>query len=141
VLGKPISTQIMVVTFVAVLATVGVYGIVAAIVRMDDLGIRLTIHKSKTSKLIGSGLIHLLPIVIKSLAFIGTIALILVAGGIFVHNIEPLHHLLQDLPSIVGEIIAGLLGGVMALTVVKMFKKIFVKKNNVVKNLDTTSND
>ena len=137
VLGKPISTQIMVVTFVAVLATVGVYGIVAAIVRMDDLGIRLTAHKSKTSKLIGNGLIQLLPIVIKSLAFIGTIALILVAGGIFMHNIEPLHHLLQNLPSIVGEIIAGLVGGIIALVVVKGFKKIFGKKNDAVENLDT----
>jgi hypothetical protein len=78
--------------------------------------------------------------VIKSLAFIGTIALILVAGGIFVHNIEPLHHLLQDLPSIVGEIMAGLLGGIIALVVVKAFKKIFAKKNTAVKNPDTTSN-
>ena len=55
VVGKPIATQIMVVTFVAVLATVGVYGIVAAIVRMDDLGMLLTAHKSKTSKFIGNG--------------------------------------------------------------------------------------
>jgi hypothetical protein len=139
VLGKPISTQIMVVTFVAVLATVGVYGIVATIVRMDDLGIRLSANKSKTSKLIGNGLIQLLPIVIKSLTFIGTIALLLVAGGIFIHNIEPLHHLLQNLPSIVGEIIAGLLVGIIALVVVKAFKKIFRKKKDALTDTETTN--
>jgi hypothetical protein len=139
VLGKPISNQIMVVTFVAVLATVGVYGIVATIVRMDDLGIRLSANKSKTSKLIGNGLIQLLPIVIKSLTFIGTIALLLVAGGIFIHNIEPLHHLLQNLPSIVGEIIAGLLVGIIALVVVKAFKKIFRKKKDALTDTETTN--
>lgn len=139
VLGKPISTQIMVVTFVAVLATVGVYGIVATIVRMDDLGIRLSANKSKTSKLIGNGLIQLLPIVIKSLTFIGTIALLLVAGGIFIHNIEPLHHLLQNLPSIVGEIIAGLLVGIIALVVVKAFKKMFRKKKDALTDTETTN--
>ena len=137
--GKSISTQIIVVTFIAFLATVGVYGIVAAIVRMDDLGIRLTERKSKILKFIGEGLIRSLPIVIKSLAFVGTIALILVAGGIFMHKIEPIHHLLQSLPSIAGEFIAGLVGGILALVVVKGFKKVVAKKNNPIKNPDTSN--
>lgn len=137
--GKPITTQVIVVTFIAFLATIGVYGIVAAIVRMDDLGMLLTANKSKTSKFIGKQLIRLLPIVIKSLGFIGTIALILVAGGIFMHKIEPVHHLLQNLPSIVGESLAGLVGGIIALVLVKGFKKIFGKKNDAIKNSDTTN--
>ena len=119
VLEKTITTQILVVTFIAFLATVGVYGIVAAIVRMDDLGVVLTKKKSKVAKSIGTLLIKTLPLVIKGLAFIGTIALILVAGGIFVHNIEPVHHVLEGLPAIVGEFIAGLVGGVLAFLVVK----------------------
>ena len=127
VLGKPIVTQIMVVTFVAVVATIGVYGIVAAIVRMDDFGMLLLSKNSKTAKFIGKQLIGLLPIVIKGLAFVGTIALILVAGGIFMHKIEPVHHLLQNLPSIVGEFLAGLIGGIIAFIVVKGFTMIWAK--------------
>jgi predicted DNA repair protein MutK len=128
VLGKPIATQIMVVSFVAVVATIGVYGIVAAIVRMDDLGIRLTARKSKTSKMIGSGLIRLLPIVIKSLGFIGTIALLLVSGGIFAHEIPVLHHVIDSLPDMLREFIFGLIGGIIALAIVLLFKKVFKKK-------------
>lgn len=127
VIGKPIATQIMAVSFVAIVATIGVYGIVAGIVRMDDFGLLLTAKKSKTAKFIGKQLINLLPIVIKGLSFIGTIALILVAGGIFMHKIEPLHHLLQNLPAIVGEFLAGLIGGIAALILVKGFKLILEK--------------
>ena len=126
-IGKPIATQIMAVSFVAIVATIGVYGIVAGIVRMDDFGLLLTAKKSKTAKFIGKQLINLLPIVIKGLSFIGTIALILVAGGIFMHKIEPLHHLLQNLPAIVGEFLAGLIGGIAALILVKGFKLILEK--------------
>ena len=127
VLEKPITTQIIVVCFIAFLATVGVYGVVAVIVRMDDLGIVLTQKKSATSQFIGNLLIRTLPLVIKGLAFIGTIALVLVAGGIFVHSIEPLHHILEGLPSIVGEFIAGAIGGIIAFVVVKGFTMLWKK--------------
>ena len=119
VLEKTITTQIIVVSFIAFLATVGVYGVVAAIVRMDDVGLVLTQRKSKTSQSIGKLLIQTLPLIIKGLAFIGTIALILVAGGIFVHNIEPVHHLLEGLPAIFGEFIAGAVGGILVFLFVK----------------------
>ncbi|MEC5164755.1 putative DNA repair protein MutK [Flavobacterium sp. PL11] len=127
VIGKPISTQIIVVSFIALLATVGVYGIVAAIVRMDDLGLILTAKKSATSKFIGNLLIRALPLIIKGLAFVGTIALVLVAGGIFVHEIEQVHRLVEGLPSIVGEFLAGLVGGIVAFLVVKGFMMIWAK--------------
>lgn len=127
VLGKPTITQILVVTFIAIIATVGVYGIVALIVRMDDMGVLLLSKKSKLSKLFGNFLIQALPIVIKSLGIIGTVALLLVAGGIFVHNIEPVHHLLQSLPSIVGEFFAGLAVGIIAFLMVQGIKKIYSK--------------
>ena len=119
VIGKPITIQIIVVSFIALLATVGVYGIVAAIVRMDDLGIVLTAKKSTVSKFIGNLLIRALPLIIKGLAFVGTVALVLVAGGIFVHEIEQIHHLVEGLPSIVGEFLAGLVGGIIAFLLVK----------------------
>ncbi len=129
VLGRPILFQVLVVTIVAIIATVGVYGIVALIVRMDDFGYKLVSLSSKEksiSKFVGNVLIRALPIVIKSLSVIGTIALLLVAGGIFIHNIEFLHHLLEavPLPSVITDFIAGLLVGVIALVVVKLFKAV-----------------
>jgi predicted DNA repair protein MutK len=131
VIGKPITSQIAVVSIIAILATVGVYGIVALIVRMDELGFRLIALNTRErsfSKTIGNILVQALPKVIKSLSVIGTIALILVAGGIFVHNIDFLHHLFPQLPSIVKEFSFGLLFGLLVLGMVNLFKKI-IKKN------------
>ncbi|MCG2461545.1 DUF808 domain-containing protein [Flavobacteriaceae bacterium F89] len=128
VIGKPIITQIGVVTFIAILATVGVYGIVALIVRMDDLGYKL-IASSKNEKSfvkkIGRMLVLALPRVIRGLSVIGTLALILVAGGIFVHNLDFFHHLLPSLPSVVLEFFVGLLVGFTCLFVVKIVQKIW----------------
>ncbi|MGO4818931.1 DUF808 domain-containing protein [Flavobacterium sp. W22_SRS_FP1] len=130
VLGKPILNQVIVVTFIAFIATIGVYGIVAIIVRMDDLGLALRKRNNTTTKFIGGVLIQALPKVIKVLAFVGTIALLLVAGGIFVHNIEPLHHFLNgiSLGDVLKEFIVGLIGGTVALAIVSLFKKIIKKK-------------
>ena len=131
VIGKPITSQIAVVSIIAILATVGVYGIVALIVRMDELGFRLIALNSRErslSKTIGNILVQALPKVIKSLAVIGTIALILVAGGIFVHNIDFLHHLFPQLPSIIKEFSFGLIIGFIVLVIVNLLKKIFGKK-------------
>jgi predicted DNA repair protein MutK len=131
VIGKPITSQIVVVSIIAILATIGVYGIVALIVRMDELGYRLIKLSSKEtsiSKTIGNILVQALPKVIKSLAFIGTIALILVAGGIFVHNIDFLHYLFPQWPSILKEFSFGLTIGLLVLGIVTLFKKLFGKK-------------
>jgi predicted DNA repair protein MutK len=131
VIGKPITSQIAVVSIIAILATVGVYGIVALIVRMDELGFRLialSTRERSLLKTIGNILVQALPKVIKSLSVIGTIALILVAGGIFVHKIEFLHHLFPQLPSIVREFGFGLLFGLLVLAIVTLFKKI-IRKN------------
>jgi hypothetical protein len=128
VVEQELLFQILVVSIVAVIATVGVYGIVALIVRMDDFGFRL-IKMSKNNKgiafTVGTVLVKALPIIIKSLSVIGTIALLLVAGGIFVHNLEFLHHFLDVLPSLLRDFIVGLLAGLAALVVVKLIKKIY----------------
>ena len=116
------------VTFIAILATVGVYGIVALIVRMDDAGLALRKRNNTIAQFTGEFLIQALPKVIKILAFVGTIALLLVAGGIFVHKIELLHHFLNGVPDFVKEFIVGLLAGIIALALVLIFKKIFKNK-------------
>jgi predicted DNA repair protein MutK len=131
VIGEPILSQIMVVSIIAIIATVGVYGIVALIVRMDELGFKLiglSTKERSVSKTIGNILVQALPKVIKSLAVIGTIALILVAGGIFVHNIDFLHHVVPQLPSIVKEFGIGLIIGLIVLGIVNLFKKMIGKK-------------
>jgi predicted DNA repair protein MutK len=94
VADKTLSIQIITVAAVAVIATIGVYGIVALIVRMDDAGHQLIKRSGNKGFLasLGTLLVKSLPVVIKMLAVIGTIALILVAGGIFAHNIAYLHH-------------------------------------------------
>ena len=131
VIGKPISSQIMVVSVIALIATVGVYGVVALIVRMDEAGLRLikmsTSERSFT-KTLGTILVQALPKVIKSLSVIGTIALLLVAGGIFAHEIPFLHNLIPQIPSIITEFIIGLVVGLLVLIMVTLVKKIIHKK-------------
>jgi uncharacterized protein len=117
VLDKTLGIQIMTVTFVALIATVGVYGIVAMIVRMDDFGLMLiSKSKGKTSILlhIGNFLIRMLPIIIRFLAVVGTIALLMVAGGIFVHYIDFVHHALPTWPDMAREFLMGFAGGTVA---------------------------
>jgi len=132
VVEEPLVTQIIVVSIVALIATVGVYGIVAMIVRMDDLGLKL-IGKSKGNKgilfSIGTFLVWALPKLIKSLSVIGTIALLLVAGGIFVHNIAFMHHFLEQIPSILRDFIVGLLAGAGCLLLVNGVKLLLPKKS------------
>jgi predicted DNA repair protein MutK len=131
VIEKPIQNQIVVVSLVAIIATIGVYGIVALIVRMDELGLKMIAMSTKEKsilKTIGNFLVNALPKVIKSLAVIGTIALLLVAGGIFVHNIEFLHHVLPHIPDFINEFIVGLVFGTIVLGIVTLFKKIVGKK-------------
>jgi predicted DNA repair protein MutK len=133
VIGKPIAQQIVVVSIIAVIATIGVYGIVALIVRMDEAGFKLIqISKKDKSvlKFIGNILVKALPLVIKSLTVIGTIALLLVAGGIFVHYIPFFHHYVPKLPlpSIIKEFVIGLALGLVVLAIVNLIKKILPKK-------------
>lgn len=126
VLDKSLTIQILTVAVVALLATVGVYGIVALIVRMDDAGHRLIKYSNEKGWLftLGNLLVKSLPIVIKSLAVIGTIALLLVSGGIFVHNIDYFHHVMPAIPSIVKELSFGVAAGLMAVALVNVGKRI-----------------
>ena len=126
-------TQIISVTIVALIATVGVYGIVALIVRMDDAGFYLMRKGNEKGFLSSFGgiLIKALPLVIKFLAVVGTIALILVSGGIFLHNIEYIHHLVpHSIPSTIAEFGVGIAFGLVAVLLMTGFKKvkILVKK-------------
>ncbi|WP_077922969.1 DUF808 domain-containing protein [Spirosoma sp. 209] len=112
---EELSIRIMTVSAVALLATVGVYGFVALIVRMDDAGYKLIKGSSGKGLLftLGKGLVGALPIIIRILSVVGTLALILVAGGIFVHNIHYLHTLFPNMPATLKEFGIGLVVGLI----------------------------
>lgn len=111
-------------------ATVGVYGIVALIVRMDDAGFALKgMSEKPLAQQLGNVLVKGLPIVIKSLGYIGTVALLLVAGGIFVYYIDFVHHLTEGikLPDLLKEFAAGLIIGFTVFLIVSLLKKLIKK--------------
>jgi predicted DNA repair protein MutK len=127
VVEEDLMMQIIVVTVVAILATVGVYGLVGLLVRMDDLGLGLIARSDdKTSFVakVGKGLVKSLPKIIRGLTVLGTIAMLLVGGGLFLHNIAYLHDLFHALPSMLAELIVGLLVGIIALLLFKLFKLV-----------------
>ncbi|WP_445747206.1 DUF808 domain-containing protein [Polaribacter sp.] len=123
----PFINQLFVVTVVAIIATIGVYGIVAFMVRMDDAGYKLIkkgTNKSKFLVFFGTILVKSLPIIIRMLAVLGTLALLLVAGGIFTHQIDIFHHMLPSLPATLKEFIIGLGVAFVVLIFVLAFQKI-----------------
>ncbi|MGB5943686.1 MAG: DUF808 domain-containing protein [Leeuwenhoekiella sp.] len=125
---EELLTQILVVTVIALIATVGVYGIVALIVRMDEFGAKLIDLNEQTdsfSDKVGRFLVKALPKVIKGLSIIGTIALLLVSGGIFTHNLHFLHGILENIPSMIVEFFIGLIVGAVVLAVVMLGKKLW----------------
>ncbi len=133
VLEEPWMIQILTVSAIAIIATVGVYGIVALIVRMDDAGyklIKVSNDKGAVSSL-GHLLVKALPIVIKILGFVGTIALLMVSGQIFVHNIEYIHHHLPtNIPVMISEIVVAIIAGLIVVALVTTFKKLFNVKSS-----------
>lgn len=133
---QSITMQAITVSIVAIIATIGVYGIVAFIVRMDDMGFgliqiseRFLGWKKSAYETTGEILVRALPKVIKALTVIGTIAMLLVGGGIFVHNIEFVHHALDSLPILVAELCSGLVVGFVAFGVEKLLSPLFHKEN------------
>jgi len=110
--------QAISVSIIALLATVGVYGLVGLIVRMDDAGLVLMRSSSRGIQRLGKGMVRGLPILIRVIGAVGTAALILVAGGIFHHHLPHVHHWVAPLPGLVADTLLGLTGGAMGYGVV-----------------------
>ncbi len=131
VTGEPLLDQILVVSIIAILATIGVYGIVALMVRMDDTGYKLIKNAKNKPKFIkssmvvtGESLVWALPKLIKLLAIVGTLAMLLVGGGMYVHNIPEVHDFFHSIPTLLSEIIMGLIVGFIAYLIIAGFKKV-----------------
>jgi predicted DNA repair protein MutK len=104
VAGKPFLTQLAVLVAISAAMTVGVYGLVAGIVKLDDLGALLAARPSATAQAVGRGILAAAPWLMRALSIAGTAAMFLVGGGIIAHGIPAVHHTVHDrLAAILGE--------------------------------------
>ncbi|MEZ9363191.1 DUF808 domain-containing protein [Vibrio sp. 10N.286.49.E11] len=136
VTGTSIVTQILVVSLIAVVMTIGVYGLVAGIVKLDDLGFYLqrTSNGSTIKTRLGNGLVAFAPKLMKMLAVVGTAAMFLVGGGIVVHNVPAIHHLIEPIimdfsghtiaTAVVPTLLNGVIGVLSGLIVVAIWTAI-----------------
>lgn len=127
---QQLAIQILVVSFVALLATVGVYGLVALLVKLDDMGFYLVQYAQSITGLMsgiltktGDLLIASLPKIIRFLEFVGTLAMLLVGGGMYVHNIALIHDGLHFMPIMLANLFAGLIVGFVILFILHFAKK------------------
>ena len=136
------STKVMVLSVIAILMTVGVYGFVAMIVKIDDLGLYLAQQASSFKQTIGRGLLAFAPKLMNTLTIVGTIAMFLVGGGIISHGVPLLHHFTEGsvdyaehiptVGSIVGaltptliNLVIGFVAGLIVLAIVSLIKKVW----------------
>lgn len=112
------SRQLATLVTVALLITVGVYGLVAGIVKLDDIGLHLSRSASSVTQALGRGILRAAPWLMKFLSVAGTAAMFLVGGGILVHGIGALHHASEALVSASGGfgwLVEMLFGGVLGI--------------------------
>ena len=135
VAGKSFTTQALVLTGVAVAMTVGVYGLVAGIVKLDDLGLWLSRRGNAVAQALGSGIVAAAPWLMKALSVAGTAAMFLVGGGILVHGVPVVAHAIeaavQGLPGLVQALlpalangVLGVVAGALVLGAVMLFRRV-----------------
>jgi len=126
VAGASLTQQVIVLAGIAVAMTIGVYGIVAIIVKLDDFGAYLT--KRSTTRGLGNAILRAAPLLMKSLSVVGTAAMFMVGGGIIAHGIPALHHIDEGLSwsmSLGFNAICGLIAGAAVLGVVTVVQRIW----------------
>ena len=142
---EPLTTQVAVLTTIALLMTVGVYGLVAGIVKLDDAGLHLSKSASAAVRAAGRAIVGVAPSLMKTISVVGTAAMFMVGGGILLHGTPGaealIHHWTQGIGKVpvIGTVtewlatatlagIAGLIAGAIALGVVTGAKSLFRKK-------------
>ena len=132
VAASPFMTQVAVLSGIAILMTVGVYGLVAGIVKLDDAGLHLTRRGGETAfaklqRALGAAILRAAPWLMKGLSVAGTAAMFLVGGGILVHGIPALHPLVENagmLASLALDAVAGIVAGALALAGVTLAQRM-----------------
>lgn len=131
-------TQVSVLTGIAIIMTIGVYGLVAGIVKLDDFGLHLTLRAGKHAQVrraLGRGILVTAPYLMKFLSIAGTAAMFLVGGGILTHGIPVIHHWIEAFSKGLGsplsaiaptllDGVAGVIAGAIVLAVVSVVKKL-----------------
>ena len=125
----PLLNQVLVLSGIALVVTIGVYGLVGLIVKLDDMGYWLAEKTSVLAQALGKGLLIVAPWLMKSLSVIGTLAMFLVGGGIVVHGVAPLHHAIERfaqqqsavvaliLPTLLNLVLGFIIGAIVVLLV------------------------
>ena len=146
VAGAAFKMQVAVLVGIAVAMTIGVYGLVAGIVKLDDAGLKLLQRAgagvfASAQRALGAGILRVAPYLMKFLSVAGTVAMFLVGGGILTHGVEPLHHAIVHLAQQVSELtglggfmktlvsmlldaIVGIVAGTVVVAVVLAFKRL-----------------
>ena len=134
VAGQPLATQFAVLAGIAIVMTVGVYGLVAGIVKLDDAGLALS-RREGAAQSLGRAIMAAAPWLMKALSVAGTAAMFLVGGGILTHGIGPLHHAIESLSAAAGagggwllallaDALTGIVAGALVLGGVSLFQRL-----------------
>ena len=139
------GTQVAVLSTIALVMTVGVYGLVAGIVKLDDAGLYLSRVVNSALQMLGRMLLAGAPILMKTLSVVGTAAMFMVGGGILMHGVPPLYHIVESAAAAAGGVpgiggvlqvvtptlidaVAGVIAGALVLLVVHLGMKMFKRK-------------
>ena len=137
--GQPFVTQLVVLVGIALIMTIGVYGLVAGIVKLDDAGLYLSQRPGSATQALGRGILAAAPWLMKALSVAGTAAMFLVGGGILVHGVPAFGHAVADWATATGGVFGtlgsmgvnagvGLVAGAVVLAVVELVGKLRRKK-------------
>lgn len=125
-----LTTQVITLAVVAIAMTIGVYGLVAGIVKLDDVGLWLQRRSGALAQRVGRGLVSAMPWLMRVLSVVGTLAMFTVGGGILTHASPPLHHAIEAMTSglsgaavgavgLLADLVVGALAGGVVLALVK----------------------
>jgi predicted DNA repair protein MutK len=139
--GAAFTTQVVVLTGIALMMTVGVYGLVAGIVKLDDAGLYLSNKPGQFRRALGNGILRAAPYLMKTLSIAGTAAMFVVGGGILMHGVPAAHHFIEEIAHRAGAVsgvlgavtptilnaAAGIIAGAIVLGIVSLVRRIFRK--------------
>jgi predicted DNA repair protein MutK len=139
--SSPFATQLVVLAGIAVIMTIGVYGVVAGIVKLDDLGLYLS-RKPGWRAPVGEAILKAAPYLMKGLTIAGTAAMFLVGGGILTHGVPALHHAIEEMAHRAGglfgalvptllDALTGVVAGALTLVVVTLAQKLWAQRKAI----------
>lgn len=141
VAAATLTEQVAVLSAIALLMTIGVYGLVAGIVKLDDVGLHLRNKSSAVLRSLGNGIVYSAPYLMKTLSIVGTAAMFMVGGSILTHGIPFVHHGIEDIAHSAGSVMQvvlptlldalfGIIAGGVVWAVVTLLKKLFGRSHD-----------